>query len=128
MKVAIGLSKKRQINGQKLFRKEEGREMRQARNNIIGLTVILAVCITLLVADAVGGILPTELVLGVILVIGVILMLLPWEIEKMSGQDVTFGVVFDKTFFSVIMYYWQTLTPSIGIVTIIVAVAECILR
>ena len=71
--------------------------MKQARNNIIGLSAVLTVCITLLAADAVGGILSSELVFGIILVIGVILMLFPWEIEKC--QDVVFAAVFDKTFF-----------------------------
>ena len=102
--------------------------MKQARNNIIGLSAVLAVCITLLAADAVGGILSSELVFGIILVIGVILMLFSWEIEKISGQDVVFATVFNKTFFSTIIYRWQTLTPAIGIVTIIAAFADCILR
>lgn len=87
--------------------KEMTQEMYQVKRNVIGLTISAVICAVVLLADAFIAFLPQDLKIIAILAEAINLIMLPFQIDKLTAK------------FSNLIFVWEMAVPVIAIATLI---------
>lgn len=87
--------------------KKMAQEMCQTKRNVVGLTVSAVICAVVLLADVFISFLPQDLQIIVILAEMFNLVVLPFQIDKLTNK------------FPNIIYIWEMAAPVIAIVTLV---------
>lgn len=87
--------------------KEMTQEMYQVKRNVIGLTISAVICAAILLANAIIAFLPQDLHIVVILAETINLIMLPFQIDKLTAK------------FSNMIFVWEMAVPVIAIATLI---------
>lgn len=88
--------------------KEMTQEMYQVKRNVIGLTISAVICAAILLTNAIIAFLPQDLHIVVILAEAINLIMLPFQIDKLTAK------------FSNLIFVWEMAVPVIAIATLIV--------
>ena len=87
--------------------KKMAHKMCQVKRNVAGLTVSAVICAAVLLVNAITAFLPQDLHVIVILVAMINLVMLPFQIDKLTSK------------FSNVIYAWEMAAPVIAIVTLV---------
>lgn len=87
--------------------KEMAQEMYQVKRNVIGLTISAVICAAILLANAFIAFLPQDLKIIAILAEAINLIMLPFQIDKLTAK------------FSNLIFVWEMAVPVIAIATLI---------
>ena len=87
--------------------KEMTQEMYQVRRNVIGLAVSAVICAAILLANVIIAFLPQDLKIIAILAEAINLIMLPFQIDKLTAK------------FSNLIFVWEMAVPVIAIATLI---------
>lgn len=87
--------------------KKLAQEICQTKRNVIGLAVSAVICAVVLLTDVFISFLPQDLHIIVILVGMINLVMLPFQIDKLTDR------------FSNVIYAWEMAAPVVAIVTLV---------
>ena len=87
--------------------KKMTQEMCQVKRNVIGLAVSAVICAAILLVNAIIAFLPQDLHIVVILAEAINLIMLPFQIDKLTAK------------FSNMIFVWEMSVPVIAIATLI---------